>query len=238
MPKHPADVLDTKPAQERVIIRSYPKVVVYYPTMLAAFLCALYTLFWPDAGGESSQLAGRVFFIMFFFNTLTIAFDFSRAAFFVLCLSLGLFLTLAYLAESKDIAVFDFLGRALGGIDLSAKPAFFVSYGAVFLLIFLGVYLQTRFNYWEIKHNELIHHHGVAGDSERYPAPNLRMSKEITDVFEYLLLFSGRLVLFPASAERPIVLDHVVRINAIEKRVETMLQTFQVSIQDQHGHGH
>lgn len=236
MPDHPADVLDTAPKQERVIIRPYPKAVVYYPTMFVAFLCALWMWFQPNvsvmidgvATPVANQLPGRIFYLVFFFNTLTIAFDFTRVIFIATCLFFGLLVTFFFLMESWNIPVFEALGSFFRYFEITASPGFFLAFGLLFFVIFIGIFLQTRFNYWEVKHNELLHHHGIAGDVERYPAPNLRMSKEITDVFEYVLLFSGRLVLYPANSERPVVLDHVVRINSMEKRVEKMLQTLQV----------
>lgn len=233
MPDHPSKLLDTEPKPERVIIRPYPKVVVYYPTMIMAFLCAALAYFSGDADGNTAALAGRIFFLVFFFNTLTIAFDFTRAVFVAMCLLFALLVTLGFLVQSYDISIFKYLGVAFKWFDFSAKPTFFLGYGLAFVIIFVGVFVQTRFDYWEVKHNELLHHHGIAGDVERYPAPNLRMSKEITDVFEYFLLFSGRLVLYPKNSDRPIVLDHVVRINAMEKRVEKMLQTLQVRLEHQ-----
>ena len=151
-------------------------------------------------------------------------------------LAFALMVTGMFLMESNNIPIFTSLGAAFSWFDFSAGSGFFFAYGLMFVFIFLGVFLQTRFNYWEVKHNELLHHHGIAGDCDRFPAPNLRMSKEITDVFEYALLFSGRLVLYPATSQRPIILDHVVRINAMEKRIEKMLQTLQVSIEGQHNH--
>lgn len=230
MPKHPADVLDTQDKPERVIIRSYPKVIVYYPTMVVAFLCAAWTAFSGD-GGAGAEQAGRLFFFVFFFNTLTIAFDFSRVVFVASCLFFGLLVTLAFLLETKQIPVFGAFKSAFEHFSMAAKPSFFAAYGICFVLIFIGVFIESRFNYWEVKHNEILHHHGIAGDVARYDARNLRMTKEITDVFEYVLLFSGRLVFEFDRNSRPIVLDHVVRINAMEKRIERMLQTLQVRVQ-------
>jgi len=228
---HPAEILDTKPKPERVIIRPYPKAIVFYPTMLMAFIA----FFWQHAY-PASALPGQVFFLIFFFNVLTVAFDFTRVIFVATILSLALLVTLGFLADAKfESDVFAVIGRAFNWFNLKpADPSFFLAHGCVYLVIFIGVWLQTRFNYWEVKHNELLHHHGIAGDVERFPSPTLRMSKEITDVFEYALLLSGRLVLQPSGSERPIVLDNVVMINSMEKRIEKMLQTLQVSIEGQH----
>lgn len=232
MAKHPAEILDTKPEEERVVIRPYPKVILYYPTWIMAFICAFWAYLANDEpSGALDQLPGRVFVLVFFFNTLTIAFDFTRSTFIAICLAFALLLTFGIMLQQNNIAVMKSLKRVLEALDTGAQPGLFLGFAASLTMIFLGVFIQTRFNYWEIKHNELLHHHGIAGDVERYPSPNLRMSKEITDVFEYVLLFSGRLVLQPASSNRPIVLDNVVRINAMEKRIEKMLQTLQVRLE-------
>jgi hypothetical protein len=242
MSKHPADMLDTPPASvedEKVVIRPYPKVIVYYPTMIVAFLCALWMLVIPGEANavthavtmeSMNPLPARIFFLVFFFNTLTIAFDFSRAMFISLILAFVALILLGFLMEQQNIAIFAAIGNAFKALNMKAGPGFFLAFGLGYLVIFAGVFLQTRFDYWEVKHNEILHHHGIAGDVERYDARGLRMSKEITDVFEYALLFSGRLVLRPSSSERPIILDHVVRINSMENRIERMLQTQQVKI--------
>ena len=54
--------------------------------------------------------------------------------------------------------------------------------------MFIIVLVVVRFDYWEVRPNELLHHHGFLADMERLAAPNLRMEKEINDVFEYLSL--------------------------------------------------
>ena len=65
-----------------------------------------------------------------------------------------------------------------------------------------GAAIETRFDYWEVLHNELLHHHGPFGDLERFPAPQLKLDKEIPDIFEYLVLRSGRLIFYPTSERR------------------------------------
>ena len=59
----------------------------------------------------------------------------------------------------------------------------------------------------------------------------MRVRKEITDVFEYLLLGSGRLIIYPSGREQAIVLDNVPRINNVERLVEEMLDSVRVTIE-------
>jgi len=106
--------------------------------------------------------------------------------------------------------------------------------------VLMGVWVQGFFDYWEITHNEVLHHKGFLGDLKRYPAPNLQLHKEITDLFEYCLFFpfggAGRIVLMPHGAQRSVVLDNVIGVNIIEERTQKMLSSLQVKIDTGTGH--
>ena len=65
---------------------------------------------------------------------------------------------------------------------------------------------------------------------ERLSAPNLRIDKEINDVFEYLLMQSGRLILQPSNERRAIVLDNVAFIRRKEEAITRMLGALQVQV--------
>ncbi|MCH9656654.1 MAG: hypothetical protein K0U89_22650, partial [Planctomycetes bacterium] len=67
-------------------------------------------------------------------------------------------------------------------------------------------------------------------DLERFAAPNLKIDKEISDIFEYVLLRSGRLVLHPRNEPRAIVLDNVPFISRKEKQITRMLGALQVQV--------
>ena len=98
------------------------------------------------------------------------------------------------------------------------------------IVIYLVVLLiDVRLDYWEILPNQIIHHRGWLGDENRGPAPGLNYQKEITDVFEYLLLRSGRLILQPASGP-PFILDHVPNINKRGDEIAEMLKALDVTV--------
>ena len=110
-------------------------------------------------------------------------------------------------------------------IDLTNRSAWALAFGA-----WIGVLISVQFDYWEVRPNELLHHHGILSDLERFSAPNLRIDKEINDVFEYLLLRSGRLILQPSNERRAIILDNVPFINRKEKEITGMLGALQVQL--------
>lgn len=73
------------------------------------------------------------------------------------------------------------------------------------------------------------------GDLDRYPAPGVRFDKEISDVFEYLLLRSGRLTLHTSGERRSIVLENVPFITSKEKALTRMLGALQVAVRPEAG---
>jgi hypothetical protein len=178
---------------------------------------------------EASQVAGQVFFGILAINLLIISFEFSRlkvvAIFF---LGLAIFFLLLYLSTKFEVLAF--IKNTVAALHLSASTPFYISLGVYLFLILLGVFINTRWNYFEVRHNEIVHHTGFLGDIRRFPSPNLKMTKEITDVFEFLLLGSGRIILYPASEKEAIVLDNILNISRVERELKYLLSALQVEV--------
>lgn len=218
-----------------VYLVSYPKIIFLWPAWVTALIAGCYMLFtggnWE--GGVPStgaSIMGWAFLIVLSINLVVLSFDFPRATsliifFVVVALVLGLFL----LAKSVP-DVLPMLGKWISAIHPGANAHFYFFFFAVLSLIYGGVLLNARFDYWEVRPNELLHHHGVLSDLERFSAPSLRIDKEIGDIFEFLLLGSGRLILHPSNERRAIVLDNVFRINQKEKAITKMLGALQVQV--------
>ncbi|MCZ6689710.1 MAG: hypothetical protein O7H41_08915 [Planctomycetota bacterium] len=210
---------DRAARDSRVFIRPLPKIVFLYPTAIAALVCFV----GQGAGGptELSSTFGLIFFLTLALNLPVVAFNFSRLTFVVLVL---LVILMAVLKAWTP--VFGFLGER----QIAATSPFYFWFFALMVAIYLGVFIQTRFDYWELTHNELLHHHGFLGDVDRYPAPGLRITKEVDDVFEFMLLGAGRLVIQPPVEPRAIVLESVPRVNYIEERLKDVLSTLKVTV--------
>ena len=220
---------------DRIIIRSWPKVIFLYPTMLASFICGIGQCM-TESGIESgfAEKAGLIFFVVLCFNLLVISFEFSRfKTLAILFFVLAVIFLLLYLSTQWE--VFAFFRNLLAGAHLRCSNSFYFAVGSYLLLIFGCVFVTTRFDYWVIHSNEILHKEGFLGDVRRFPSPNLKMTKEINDVFEFLLLGAGRVVLFPASEKQAMVLNHVLRVNAVESATQELLSTLQVEIA---GHEH
>ncbi len=225
-----------------IILRPWPKVIFFYPTMIATFLCGFWQLFEgdPAAVGEAAagaaevglgagEAVGLIFFMVFCCNLMIISFEFSRlrtvAIFFGF---LALVFLLLYLGT--QFRVLEFIRDLLYGLHIRCSISFYLALGVYFLLLYGGIYINARWNYWEVRHNEIVHHTGFLGDIRRFPSPNLKMTKEISDVFEFLLLGSGRIILYPASEKEAIVLDNILSVNRAEREMKKLLSSIQVEM--------
>jgi hypothetical protein len=208
---------------DRTVLRPYPKIVYFYLTWIAALVCGIATSLTDSP--TAIQWWTRIFLWVFTFNLLVVAFEFTRM------LSVAILaLALAFLFLGLWL---DFLSNMFGWLrDLnpSAEPSFFFFIFIVFTVIFLLVFLKTRFNYWEVRGNEVLHKHGFLGDVKRYRATDMKITKEIPDVLEFVLLRAGTMVLFPAHEQRAIVLENVIGINRKEQEVKEILESFAVRI--------
>ncbi|HEX5135491.1 MAG TPA: hypothetical protein VFY93_00835 [Planctomycetota bacterium] len=223
------------PARETttVIVRPYPKIVYLYLTWIVSLLCGI---FQPQLGVRdvlnetilrTSGFWGRIWLFAFVFNILVISFEFSRIRSVAI-----IFALLAFVFAGSQFGFLDVVGAFLGHLPILMNKTFYFAVTAIFTVIYLLVFINTRFNYWEFQPNEILHHHGFLGDVQRYPTRGLRMQKEITDVLEHILLRAGTLVLSPAETDRPIVLENVINLNGVEDKIQRLLGTLKVRIDE------
>jgi len=234
-PKHESGH-QKKDVPDRIFLISYPKIVFLYPTLIMSIIAAIFM----TIAGESAHVGGNrehmaevmalIFLGIFGFNLTVLAFDFPRTTsltlfFLGVAIFMGVWMLLRF---NPDIV--PALTNLLKGLRPWANAQMYWMFGGILGVIFLCVGIYVRFDYWEVRGNELLHHHGFLSDLERFAAPNLKIDKEISDIFEYLLLRSGRLVLHPRNEPRAIVLDNVPFISSKEKQITRMLGALQVQV--------
>jgi len=100
----------------------------------------------------------------------------------------------------------------------------------IFGLVILIAWIRSRIYYVKIFHNEIVFKKGILGDVERYGTTNVMFYKEIPDIFEYLLLRSGRLTFTIPGRKTTIVMDNVPNINGVEKKVLVLLRRIEVDV--------
>lgn len=222
----------SKDENKPIFLVSYPKIVLLYPTFFAAIIAGTMSHFIAPNTAIADSI-GWAFLWLFAFNITVLSFDFPRTTSLTLFfLVMAAILTIVLLAMNFPTMVPAFLAT-VQQIHPEANSAFYFLIATILGLIYCFVFAMVRFDYWEVRPNELLHHHGFLASLERYSAPNLRITKEIDDVFEYMLLGSGRLVLHPRSEPRAFVLDNVPFISSKEARITQMLGSLQVSLREE-----
>jgi hypothetical protein len=228
-----AEVNAPKPAAaeprrpERVVLRDYPKIVLLYPTFHAAIVCGFATWFWKES---ADVICGRAFLIVSMLNLIVLSFEFPRTTsltllFFIIALVFG-----AIWINQHVVTFLGPLRDLVQKLQPAANAQFYWLFAAGLGVIYALVLVDTRFDYWEVMPNELLHHHGILGNVNRFPAPQLKLEKEITDVFEFFLLRSGRLLIHPTNERRAIVLENVPNINRREQEIQNLLRVLDVHI--------
>lgn len=229
----PAD----KPAAQApssIFLVPYPKIILLYPILVASIAAAIAMHVLGGAGdktpGPGAVMIAEIFLGILAANLVVLAFDFPRTTsltlfFFIVAIILGFVLLVTF-----KPGVMPFLKDTVDRWHPAANATFYWGVAAVITAIYLAVFVSIRFDYWEIRPNELLHHHGMLSNLERLSAPNLRIEKEINDVFEYFLLRSGRLILHSSDDRKAIILDNVPFIDRKEAQVTQMLGALQVQI--------
>ena len=217
------------PTRQSVLLVPYPKIIFLYPLALGSLIAALaMTFLEPD--GTAAAVVAAAWLGLLAFNLAVLAFDFPRTAsltLFTALFAVGLLIVLINVSQPTWLPdAFHYLGTFRPRADAS-----FYWFVTGILGTMLGlVILMRRFDYWEVRPNELLHHHGFLSNLKRYSAPNLKIEKEINDVFEWCLLGSGTLVLHPKNEPRSIVLENVPGISKKERQITRMLGALQVSV--------
>lgn len=214
-----------------VYLVSYPNIVFLYPTVIAALFGAIFMLW---SGNQPDQpyalIPARIFLVVLMVNLVVISFDFPRTTsltWFFAVVAGGVLLWMLFRMQPTAAP---WVTKQMLKVAPAANATFYILYALGMMGLYVFVMVSRRFDYWEVRGNELLHHHGFLSDLERFSAPNLRIDKEINDVFEYLLLRSGRLILHPSQERRAIVLENVFFINQKEERITKMLGALQVRV--------
>ncbi|MFX0104318.1 MAG: hypothetical protein ACFE75_02365 [Candidatus Hodarchaeota archaeon] len=199
-----------------IYIRSYPKVIFFWPLLATSLVLWLIQSL---LGEEGNSVLGYIWFIVFFINIFITAFDFSSTKFFVLILAivivvlLVIFLVLPYF--SLPLASFS--------VYIGLPYQFYMLMSLILAFILGIVVISTRFEYYKIERNEIIHKAGIFSSAERFPVKSLRFKKEIPDVFEFFMLRAGKFTIMPGKADEVMILPTVLNINKKEEQLDWLL---------------
>jgi len=222
-------------APERIYLVPYPKIVFLYPAFVASLIAAIWLSFMSQPLDETNATAvtiSTLFLGILAVNLVILAFDFPRTTSLTLFFFFAAAVLGVVLVGRLNPDILPAITAVLAKFHPLANATFYWAFTGLLAVIFCIVFIVVRFDYWEVRPNELLHHHGFLANLERLSAPNLRIDKEIEDVFEYLLLRSGRLILHPSNERRAIILDNVPFIDKKEQTIMRMLGALQVQVRD------
>ena len=171
-----------------------------------------------------------MFIVVLMLNLIVLSFDFPRTTSVTLAAMAAAALLGVLLLSKYYPNLIPFVSSALARLQPEANAMFYFCYSLGMMVIYVCVWINSKFDYWELRHNELLHHHGFMSDLERYPTTTLKINKEIKDIFEYLLMKSGRMILQLGGNQAPVVLENVFFIDRKEQVMTEMLSTSLVQI--------
>jgi hypothetical protein len=221
----PPPALAARPESKRpsrVVVRPYPKVIFFWLTWIVSLVGGIVA--GPDV--DANPHLGTVWMCVFAFNLLVISFDFTE----LISMLVGA-LILVLVFAGLYFGWLPWIGDFFAGLRIYMNKAFYFATFGLFSIIYLLVFIRTRFDYWEFRYNEVIHRRGLFADIKRYSTEDLRWFKEVPDVLERLLAGSGRMILTTPREQNPIVLEHVLRIGTIDEQVADILGTKKVTLQ-------
>ncbi|MHA1299859.1 MAG: hypothetical protein ACTSO9_10520 [Candidatus Helarchaeota archaeon] len=236
---------------DEVILRSYPKVIFFYPTAIASAILGLFAQFIPILNVPVTDLLywflvqnnfaidGRIILALiwianFVGNLFIVSFDYSSSK----VVALIAFAVAGVLLIIVLLAYFPNLGQnfpqfSINEFNMVMSFWFYYTIAGIFGLVFGLIWLEKRWDYYKITSQDIVHKSGVFGDVERFPAPNIHIHKKISDVFEYLFLKAGELTIIPAQRTTIIHLPVVLNINDKERKIQEVLGTLEVEVEEQ-----
>lgn len=221
----------TNKLPNKILIYSWPKMVFMWPTALMSLFMGAATYI-AGEGSAWSQTWGTLFLVTFALNMMVVTFEFPRGN--------ALVMVFGIVAAAWGLVTlnqhFEFMGpisRFLKGLQLYAHPHFYFFLLFIYVIMFIGMYVITRFSYWEISSNELVHHSGLWGDEERFSTAGLKYNKEIADIFEKILAGAGRIIFHAPAMRIPVVLDNVLGIDRVAKNLDTLLDVRRVEVAEE-----
>lgn len=232
----PTEELPQKEIQmevEDVTVREYPKTVLFYPMLFVSLILSIVAyltialILDPTIRDTWLFSIAFIWFVMFFFNLLVVTFEFGKSVVVALALVLVIVVLIVVL-------VFTWYGYLflinLSSLRLYISVEAYITFFFVFLFVIFFSWIKTRMYYFRITPNEIIYKKGILGDVERYGTTNVMVHKEIRDLFEYLLLRSGRLTFTIPGRKTAIMLDNIPNINSVETKILHLLRRIEVDV--------
>lgn len=211
---------------EKLIIRSYSKVIFLLPTLIMSILGWIIQL---ATDGKPIVFIEFCWVLIFLANLFVVCFDFSSSKFIILVLFISLISVILYFTALPAILNPKFFE---GGFKLLlgfTSHFYIIMTGILFFFMLIAIGIAV-FDYYIIERNELYHRKGLFTSTERWTLTNLRFVKEIPDIFEFAMFRAGTLKFYPTKTD-VIILTTVPNINKKEQQLDQLLSSIKVDIE-------
>jgi hypothetical protein len=219
------------PERQRLILREFTKGIFFYPLAIFSFIAAIIehigesgapTLPWAYA-----NMLSIIWIVVFFINVFVVSFDFSAGKFILMILVVALIILVIFLLIQSGTIILPAEGGTFV-LNLELRTQFYWMIAAILGAVVLLTLLVSRFRYVRIETNEVLVK-GILGDVKRFPTANLHYEKKITDVFEYMALRAGSIILHISGAESPVELHTVANVHKKAQKMDALLSAIKIS---------
>lgn len=209
--------------KDQVILRNFPKAIFFAPLFLVSVIFWIVQSFLTDL----NPWLGIIWVIIFFSNFTVTALDFPSYRVLILILGIVIIVLLAlFLGLIPTLKQLGIIGQ---NFRIGLPVEFYMIMTIILGLILGLVMLSTRFDYYRIERNEVIHKTGFFSTTlERYPVRGLRVKKEIPDIFEYFLFKAGTITLMFAKNNKIVHLNTVLNVKKKAERIDFLLSSLHV----------
>ncbi len=216
---------------QRVVLRDISKGIFFYPlafySLIAAIIEHVAEIPAPDAPSAYANTLALIWVVLFFANVFVVSFDFSTGKFLILILVVAVLgLVIFLLIQSGTIALPS--GGGSFSFNLDIRTHFYWMMAVILWAIVGLTLLAGRFRYVKIESNEVLVK-GILGDVKRFPTANLHYDKKIVDVFEYMALRAGTIILHISGAQEPVELYTVINVHKKAEQMDALLSSMKVS---------
>ncbi len=210
-----------------VVLRSWSKMVMMIPTLIAAIICGVAMSFMNQAELANAEtfmtghLINLLFLLVLAINLSMLLYDLSFRGFLIIALMI-VALVLAVFLLNRTGQLWQQLGKVLS-VKVFANASFYFLVALLLTFNLAIAWVLTRFNYWVVENNEIIIHRGFMHEQERHPTAQARFRLIIDDIVEYGLLGAGRLVFTFADDDTTHELATVLFVHKKAKRLDEIL---------------
>jgi hypothetical protein len=217
--------------KENIKLRSYPKAIFLWPIILYTAIAWLIQMLVSPyiailTASELNNMLALVWLMTLFLSLLILSFEFRSLTTFIIIivitigLLLGIFLLLPVLGINiNELEIIEF--------ELYLPTEFYMTLTIMFLFIYLMIIIVNQFSYYKVERNEIYYKKSLFSGIVRFPTKNLRIKKEVTDVFEFFILRSGRITLLIGNVEIG-VLNNVLNVNKKVFEIDRLLSSIHV----------